>query len=183
MQNLTFEARLLAASRMARNAHVQFSLWSGLSSVDAHKAHRTVLNTYWEHLRFTKQAHLVAALVELHSLYKKHKRTINMPDLLLDMRRSGLDVSKPQRMLDKVSDKIEKVEILRNNALAHRTKSKEYNDVFISADITPTEIRHLIDVGVESVSLALLIIGKHVPIISEEPANSLDEMLTHLGRA
>lgn len=182
MQNLPLRKRLLAASRMARNAHTQFSLWRGLSSVDAHKAHRSVLNEYWEHLRFTKQAHLVASLVELNSLISKHRLTINLPNLLLELGKSGFDVSEPQKMLSRVQGEAKKVETLRNNALAHRSKQQEYDDVFRAAAITPDEIRELIDTAVEIVSLSLSVLDEDRPITSELPSQSLDRMLTALRR-
>lgn len=180
MQPMPLKERLRAAGRMARNAHIQFSLWRGISSVDAHKAHRPVLNEYWEHLRFTKQAHLVASLVELHSLHKKNRRTINLQDLILEMKREGWNVAGAQKSLEEVRVATDKIEVLRNEALAHRSRIQSYDEVFRAAEITPAEIQDAIDVGVEVVSILLLLIGEESQIVDELPQHSLDRMLTNL---
>ena len=179
-QPLPLDKRIDAASRMAFKARQFWSLFLLTKSQEGHKAHRRVFNDYWEAIRFIQAACRDAALIELHSLFADHRSTVNLPRVIREVEAMGLQMSEARRLQDTVIANLSKIKILRDSALAHRTKLVEFNDVFRKADITYAEVGRTADVAVSIVNELRRARGLDREEVSPLPLETFDRMLVSL---
>ena len=76
-----------------------------------------------------------------------------------------------------------KVAILRNNAIAHRTISLSYNDVFKLANVTPGELRDVTDIALKITNRLLLSCGLQDQHFTDMPRQDAVTMMTALAKA
>lgn len=179
-QPLQLNERVCAASRMALKARHHYSLFLLTSSTDGHLSHRPVIREFWEVLRFIQQANLVAAIVEAHSLFQDRKDTINLPRLLREIEEKNGPLHAARDQMARIAPFLNKVAILRNKAIAHRTKLVSYDDVFKRADIKRDEVGALLDAGVALSNELLVAEGFEAEEVSPLPTDAYHRMLEAL---
>ena len=79
-----------------------------------------------------------------------------------------------------VSANLPKLKILRDRALAHRTKAVEFNEVFRTADITYAQVSETIDAAVAIVNELRIGRGLEPADVSPLPTETYARMLNAL---
>jgi hypothetical protein len=166
---------------MAMKAKQHFLLWRLTHGVEGHKVHRPVFQEYWEAIRFLQNGQLVAAIVDLHSLFEHRSDTINLPMLVREVEKLGQSIAS-RADLDAAETSVAKVRLLRNAAIAHRTRKRSYNDVFTAAAVTPDELGELIDLAIWVSNELLEAIGKEPEGLNPYPVETYSRMFRDLAR-
>ena len=107
------------------------------------------LNNYLNFFQTSLQAHFMSIVVELYKLFETRKDSINFSGLIKLIEKNNL--LEPDTLSKTLSDKkvIEdlwkKIAILRSELFAHTRIDLSYNEIFKKAEITPNQIRDLIE--------------------------------------
>jgi hypothetical protein len=180
-QPLPLDPQIEAATRMALKTRQFYDLFLRTTSEEGHLLHRPVLSEYNEVIRFIRAACRDAALLELHSLFADRRDTVNLPRLVREVEQALQGRLAHARLLSAgIPENITKVKILRDNAIAHRTKQIEFDDVFREANITRSEVSDTIDVAVKIVNELRLARDLEPAWASPLPLETFDRMLTAL---
>lgn len=178
---LALEERVIIAVSMALKAKQHFLLWRLTHGVEGHRKHRSVYNEYWEAIRFLQNGQLIAAIVELHSLWERRTETINLAGLLDEV--EGV-IGKPlagRTALAEAVSSVMKIRLLRNAAIAHRTNKKSYNDVFAKAAITVDQIEGLIDLAINLANDLLEALGADRQELNPLPLETYNRLFRDLS--
>lgn len=100
---------------------------------------------YSEFFRYDEEVHFRALVVGLHTLFDGRRDTANFRRLLADSRTAGRPLPATEARLAGAELAVAKVATLRHNLFAHRNHGLTYDDVYRDADITPDELRALLD--------------------------------------
>jgi hypothetical protein len=118
------------------------------------------MREYGEFFRFTPHAYLVTFVVYMAVVFETRQDTISLVILIREMKATrqlnGQDEAAVSSLLSSAKPIAKKVAILRNTAIAHRTISLSYNDVFKLANVTPGELRDVTDIALKIANRLLL---------------------------
>lgn len=136
-------------------AELNYDIWWVYKSKDTRPQYIETMNRYLLFFHTSIEAHFVATLLALYRLYDKRKRnnTFNIPSLLKKME-NGNSIDKASLieangLCDKAKPLWKKVRTIRNEAIAHMTNKRTYEEVFKKADVTYDELRDLIEITKE----------------------------------
>lgn len=154
------------------------------------RSRREIIETmreYGEFFRFTPHAYLVTYVVYMAGVFETRQDTISLVGLIREMKvarqLNGQDDTAVSGLLASAKPIAKKVAILRNNAIAHRTISMSYNDVFKLADVTPGELRDVTDMALKIANRLLLSCGLQDQHFTDLPREDTVSMMTALARA
>ena len=178
---LPLKEQIEAASRMALRCHTHLALWRLTAGAEGRQRHREVLDEHWEHLRFLEHGQLVTAVLELHSLLDADNSTINLPNLVSEVKKqSGAKPALQDALLSTVAT-FSKVRILRNAVYAHRTKKKSYADMFKQAAITPDDLQQLVVTCIKIANELREQVGLEAEAPTSLPVEWFERMLLRLA--
>ena len=131
-------------------AGLNYEIWWVYKSEDTRPLYVEVMNRYGLFFQTSIHAHFVALLVALYRLYETRDDTFNIPSLLKILR---AEARLPDSTLDLLEGIYEnkakplwiKVNILRNKAFGHRSVAHTIEEVFEEAEVTPNELRDLVE--------------------------------------
>ena len=131
------------------SASFHFDIWWVYKEKDSRARYVDTLNDYFNFFKTSLQAHFLSVVVELYKLFETRKDTINFPRLIKLLNENNLldpDILKKVEA-EKRSLKVlwKKIAILRSELFAHTSIDLSYREVFKKAEITPDNIRDLID--------------------------------------
>ena len=131
------------------SASFHFDIWWVYKEKDSRARYVDTLNDYLNFFKTSLQAHFLSVVVELYKLFETRKDTINFPRLIKLLNENNLldpDILKKVEA-EKRSLKVlwKKIAILRSELFAHTSIDLSYREVFKKAEITPDNIRDLID--------------------------------------
>jgi len=131
-------------------ARYNYEIWHIYTSEDTRPAYVKTMNRYSLFFQTSLHAHFVASLVALYRLYETRRDTFNVPSLLKALQNEQRLSCDTLEVLggiyrDEVKPLWIKVNILRNKAFAHRSSDCSVNEVFREAEVTPHELRSLME--------------------------------------
>lgn len=131
------------------NASDCYGVWWVLKGSDTRPKYNDVLNKYLGFFLANIHAQFVAYVVALYRLLETRKDTINLNSLLALIEAEG---AVSNETLEDIRSRITalhpiwvKICILRNEVYAHKSSENNYDESFKKADITPNQIRDLIE--------------------------------------
>ncbi len=129
-------------------AGLNYDIWRVYTNPDTRKEYLRTMNRYPLFFTNSIHAHFVAMLVALYRVYETRPDTYNIPALLKHVQTEKIlpehVVAKLQKKYEEAQPLWKKVSILRNNAFAHKTVKRTYDEIFKRASVTPDELRDLI---------------------------------------
>ncbi len=130
-------------------AWLNYEIWWVYKDADTRPVYLDTMNRYPLFFQTSLHAHFVALLVELYRLYETRQDTYNIPTFLKLLKERNVVPEATADALDKMYDEAKplwlKVNALRNNAFAHRSKDRSVSKVFADAQATPNELRDLVE--------------------------------------
>ena len=130
-------------------AGLNYEIWWVYESQDTKPKYLNTMNRYPLFFQTSIDAHFVATLVALYRLYETRKDTYSIPSLLRILRnQQALD----QAAFDQLHQTYKKawplwvkVNVLRNKAFGHRSVAHTVEEVFKEAQVTPNELKQLVE--------------------------------------
>jgi hypothetical protein len=142
------------------------------------------MREYGEFFRFTPHAYLVTYVIYMAGVFETRLDTISLVVLIREMKAAGQLNGQDEvvsSLLSSAKPIAKKVAILRNNAVAHRTISMSYDDVFKLADVTPGELRDVTDIALKIANRLLLSCGLREQHFTDLPREDAVSMMTALA--
>ncbi len=118
-------------------------------------------------------------------VFETRRDTISFAALISEMKAAGQLKGREDAvssLLSSAKPIAKKIAILRNNAVAHRTLSMSYDDVFKQADVTPGELREVTDMALEIANCMLLACGLRDQHFTDLPREDAISMMTALAK-
>jgi hypothetical protein len=142
------------------------------------------MRKYNEFFRFTPHAYLVTYVVYMAGAFETRQDTISLVALVREMKEMGKLSAEGEAtvsgLMSSAKSIARKVAILRNNAIAHRTVSMSYNDVFALAAVTPAELRGITDMALKVANLLLVSFGLQEQYFTDLPREDAARMMAAL---
>lgn len=139
-----------ALRHSAKVASLNYEIWWVYKSKEHHPVFVSMMNRYLGFFDTSLHAHFVALLVALYPMYEIRRDTFNIPRMLNIIEKeqsiSARAIAKANALYTEAKPLWVKVGILRNNAFGHRSDSKAMEEIFKDADITPNQLKKLIDI-------------------------------------
>lgn len=137
--------RIRAAGTSLIVARASFDSWWTYKSHDTRPLYLPGMQHYSEFFRYDEEAHFRTMVVGLYTLFDSRRDTANFSRMLADSRAGGHPLPATEARLDGTGVVVAKVASLRHNLFAHRNHGLTYEDVYAAANITPNELRGLLD--------------------------------------
>lgn len=162
-----------------------YDLWFYFEENNSRRKIIKTMRDYGEYFRFAPHAYFVSYVIYIAGAFEKRRDTINLNSLIDEVRKAGKlqgpADAKVASLMAAAKPFADKVTILRHNAIAHRTDSMSYNDVFDLAQITPTELGDLIEIALKvsnHLSRACGLQEQHFTVLPKEDAQRMMRTLT-----
>ncbi|MHB1358072.1 MAG: AbiU2 domain-containing protein [Rhodocyclaceae bacterium] len=144
-----FRLDIAALHHAVNNACLNYDIWWVYKSKKYRPKYVGTMNRYLEFFSTSLHAHFVALLVALYPLYETRRDTFNIPRLLKLLAKEDA-ISKPvlnnaTQLYDEAKHLWLKVCILRNEVFAHFSESSSVEQIFKKADMTPNELKRLLE--------------------------------------
>ena len=147
------EARkyIKALANTMTSASLHFDIWWVYKEKDSRAKYVDTLNEYLNFFKTSLQAHFLSVVVELYKLFETRKDTINFPRLIRLLKENNLldpnILKKVEAEKRAMKDLWKKIAILRSELFAHTSIDLSYREAFEKAEITPNNIKELIEKG------------------------------------
>lgn len=187
MPALSLKVRVARVAQHVIRARLFLDLWFHFEEDRTRREIIETMREYGEFFRFTPHAYLVTYVVYVAGAFETRQDTISLVVLIREMKfagqLNGQDEAAVNSLLSSAKPIAKKVAILRNNAIAHRTVSMSYNDVFKLADVTPGELRDVTDLALRIANRLLQSCGLQDQHFTDLPRADAVRMMTALARA
>ncbi len=141
--------RISELRQILLDAQHSFQIWWACSNREDRQRYKGALNKHSVFFAATLDAHFTVTMISLAKLYEKKPKTVNIDQALSS--RPGLCKVLSQQLTEaKLIG--HKVCILRNNLYAHTDYKLDYGAAFLKADLTPDEIRKLVELSKQIVN-------------------------------
>lgn len=181
------EEKVERAAEHVVRARLFFDVWYYLESAGNDPARLNALNQFSAYFRFDLHAHLIAFVVYIHGLFEKNGASINLNRLTRELKGTGriseVDLREIDELLAQAAPIVKKVKSLRDKAIAHRTASTSYNDVFRSAEVTYKELSRLTELARDIVNRLLKSIKRKGERFHSSPLNDLEALVRVLAKS
>ena len=131
-----------------KRSSLNFDIWWIYKERRVRNKYEHVFNHYGWFFDASLHAHFVAMIMALYKLYERRNDTFNIAGFIALLKRGKFFTPKTLALLKQKQNTIlplwNKVAILRNNLLGHRSLKKKSSDVFKDAQIKPRDLRNLI---------------------------------------
>jgi hypothetical protein len=185
MQRLPLDRRLERIGQHIVRARLFLDLWFYFEGENTRREIIDIMRDYNEFFRFTPHAYLVTYVIYMAGVFDKRKGTISLEPLIREAKAAGY--LKPQAakaanaLLARAKSLAEKVALLRNNAVAHRSAHISYDDVFRMAAVKPDQLRELTDLALEITNQLLRVSGLQEQSFTDLPREAAEAMMKALG--
>jgi hypothetical protein len=184
---LPIEERIERAAQHVVRAQLFFEIWFYFESAGNIPVRLNALNQFANFFYFDSHAHLIAFIVYIYGLFEDRKDSINLNRLTRELRNinqvSKVHLIDLDYLFNQAAPIVKKVKYLRHNAIAHRTASKSYNDVFRLADTTYDELRELTEIALKIVNHLLRAVYRKEEHFHRLPLTDLDALVGALARS
>jgi len=184
---LPLKVRIDRVAQHIIRARLFLDLWFYFEEDRSRREIIETMREYGEFFRFTPHAYLVTYVVYMAGVFETRQDTISLVILIREMKAArqlnGQDEAAVSSLLSSAKPIAKKVAILRNNAIAHRTISLSYNDVFKLANVTPGELRDVTDIALKIANRLLLSCGLQDQHFTDMPRQDAVSMMTALAKA
>lgn len=182
---LPLKARIDLVAKHVIRARLFLDLWFYFEEDRSRREIFETMEEYGEFFRFASHAYLVTYVVYVAGVFETRRDTISFDTLIREMKATGQLVGQGEAvssLLSSAKPIAKKVAILRNKAVAHRTISMSYNDVFKLADVTPGELRDITDIALKIANRLLLSCDLQDQEFTDLPREDAVSMMTALAR-
>jgi hypothetical protein len=182
---MPLKVRIARVAQHVIRARLFLDLWLYFEEDRTRRKIIETMREYGEFFRFTSHAYLVTYVVYMAGVFETRQDTISLVVLTREMKATGHLDGQDEALSSLLSSAkliAKKVAILRNNAVAHRTVSMSYDDVFKLADITPGELRDLTDIALKIANRLLLSCGLQDQHFTDFPREDAMRMMTTLDK-
>lgn len=187
MKAPAFEDRIIRAEELAHRARVYFDLWEALTLDTAVAPYEVALDRFDDAWRFTRAAYEAAFLIRISNLFKRHKSTENFPSLIADARKAKVIDQTIEKqcgiMLDGLGDLPSRVNIVRDNAMAHQNRTLQQHEAFGQAKLSLDILRNYSDVSIVIGATLMSAIGLEPRMSYTRPSITLQKLLATLCKA
>jgi hypothetical protein len=130
-------------------AGLNYEIWWIYVEEETRKKYIDSMNKYPLFFQTSLHAHFAALVIALYRLYENNTKTVNIPGLLRIISNDHPFEEKSEEKIAELYEKAKplflKVAILRNNAFGHRSSKLTSKDAFAKAEITPNELKQLLE--------------------------------------
>ncbi len=142
--------RISELRQILLDAQHSFQIWWACSNRDDRQRYREALNKHSVFFAATLDAQFTVTMISLAKLYEEDAKTVNIENALSGSR-PELRKALGQRLIEA---KLiwRKVAILRHNLYAHTNYKLGCDAAFLRADLTPDEIRKLVELSKQIVN-------------------------------
>jgi hypothetical protein len=134
--------------RSVVRASTSYHIWWIYRGTDTLSVYIDTINQYPLFFMATRDAHFSAMIVALYGIYEKNKSTFNIPDLMAYLSRtSPLEPETIATLANyhgEATPLWEKARVLRNNTIAHRSRSGTPSEFYEQAGVSADELKALI---------------------------------------
>ena len=165
-------------------AKLFYDLWFYFEENKSRKKIIDTMRDYNEFFKFAPHAYFVSYLIYIDSAFERRQDTINLNSLICEVRRTSVLQSADAEVVSLMAQAkpiAQKVAILRNNAIAHRTDNMSYDDVFVLAKVTPDQLRHLGEIALEVCNHLSIACGLQPQHFTELPKKDAERMMEKLA--
>lgn len=131
-------------------AEHNYEIWWVYKEKDSRAKYLETMNKYSLFFQISIHAHFVAMLVALYRIYEKRRDTIHINVLIQKLEKYPRITEDSKNnfkdSLCRAKPLWVKVSTLRNEAFGHRSKKYSVTEVFERANVTPGELRQLVEV-------------------------------------
>lgn len=133
------------------DAGLNYEVWWAYSGPESRPKYVKGMRKYNLLFQVAIHAHFVAVLVPLYRIYETRNDTYNIPGLIKMMKSNTNLKSEEIRFFEetyknKAKPLWVKIGTLRNMVFGHRSKNNSVEEAFADANITPGEIKELIEI-------------------------------------
>lgn len=148
---------------MAFEAHSNYEIWwIYVNEIDRAK-YLHVLIRYKEFFETMGNANITTIVIALYKLFDKHPKTLNINKIIEDAEKHKFIDSASKTTLNGLINKAKplwkKITILRSNLYAHRREMLTVKQIYKIAQITPNEIKELMELGLQILNFMRLKMG------------------------
>ena len=130
-------------------AGLNYEIWWVYKEKESRKRFVDTLNDYPLFFQTSLHAHFVAMIVSIYRVYETRKDTINMPQLVKQLRKLDTIPTEDLKKIDSDIEKLKplwiKVSVIRNKMFGHRTNTMDHDGIWEEANVTPNQFKQLID--------------------------------------
>lgn len=166
-----------------KDAHSNYSLWRKFNVAKLDPEKLDTMNRYVLFWKSSIRSYLLTLIISLYKLYDRNPKTKNFNKLLGLARKEGAfpktDLRKLEVMFSRAKMIWEKVRILRNDSFAHLRYNLDDEELWKKADLSPNELKELIDISLEMFNIVRYQYGEgELPLISFD--YDVDKLFEHL---
>jgi hypothetical protein len=173
--------KLAKILRSVRNntvrSRISWDLWWAQEGADERPKHLEPMNLYSEFFRFDAHAHLTATITGTYRLYDKRSDVRSLRTLIVAAQAVptpllALAAGEAATLVGSTDNLVDKVATLRHKAFGHTDLARTYDEVFEAAEITPFQLRSLLET-------ALKVLNTFERVIKEPETEFNDQPLAH----
>ena len=180
---MTLNQKLDILIQLVLRARTFFDLWWIYEGAPTRPKYLSAMNCYSEFFRFDSHAQQVAYTIYLCQIFEEHPKTLNIMNVVKEAKNRKLSTSyiaMAEKALQEGLPIWKKLVIVRSNLFAHRSASLSYKKAFEMASITPDEIRHLAELGLDAINSLRIAIGQRDYEFSTLPGEDLKGLLDEI---
>jgi hypothetical protein len=182
---LPINDRVFRAVQLVLRARIFFDIWFYFENKETRSAILNTMQEYSEFFRFMPNAHQVAFIVTIATLFDKSRNTISLHHLQREMTRSKQLSPQTQAEINELFDKLRPLEskiiILRHKAFAHRSAHTSYDDVFREAKVTAKQMRDLTELTLQIANKLAESLGVGIGYFNELPGEDAARIMKALS--
>ena len=180
---MTLEQKLDILVQLVLRARTFFDLWWIYEGAPTRPKYLPAMDCYSEFFRFVSHAQQVAYTIYLCQIFEDRPKTLNIMNVVDEAKNRKLStgyIATAEKALQEGLPIWKKMVIVRSNLFAHRSASLSYKRAFEMASITPDEIRHLAELGLEAINSLRTGIGQKNYKFSTLPGKDLKGLLEEI---
>ena len=184
-QPLPLDERLYRAGQHVVRARLFLDLWFYFEEKTTRAKIISTMREYNEFFRFTPHAYFVAYVIHIAVVFDRTRNTISLTRLAKEMKAArliqGQEAAELDALLAEAAPIVEKVNILRHGAFAHRSASISYDEVFKLAAVRPDQLRDLTEMALKITNRLLLARGLKDEFFTTLPREDAEKMMKTLA--
>jgi hypothetical protein len=130
-----------------------FDIWWTYASKDTRPRYSPIMDGYPDFFRFDEEAHFRNAIIGLHTLFDGRRDTATIENVLTRAPIDGVAKRAAQKRIEELKPKTCKIKVLRDKLFAHRDHRLDYEEIYALAEITPNDLRLVLDECVSTINM------------------------------
>src|SRR3989338_1677601 len=180
----TIDRWLKELHQIVAMAELNYEVWWVYNSKETLSKYINIMNSYPDFFLTSNHAHFVAYVVELYKLYEKGKDNKNIPGLLEllkeEKKMTNQDIKELENICQEARPLWEKINVLRSETFAHRSRKLGIKEVFRKARISPNEIKQLINLSKEIFGKIVEKSNRYISFFSLDVTADTEQLLKDL---